>query len=90
MTSTAVALSDASNFTFVFVGSFTPDAMKPLVETYLASLPATHTHQSWRDLGVTPPSGVIEKTVEKGLAPKSQVAIVLEGPFDKTIHTGWR
>ena len=74
--------ADASNFTFVFVGSFTPDAIKPLVETYLASLPATHTHQSWRDLGVTPPSGVIEKTVEKGLAPKSQVAIVLEGPFD--------
>jgi zinc protease len=74
--------ADASNFTFVFVGSFTPDAIKPLVETYLASLPATHTHQSWRDLGVTPPSGVIEKTVEKGLAPKSQVAIVLTGPFE--------
>src|SRR4029077_3106930 len=58
--------ADASNFTFVFVGSFTPEAIKPLVETYIASLPATRTHQSWRDLGVTPPSGVIEKTVEKG------------------------
>ena len=74
--------ADASNFSFVFVGSFTLDAIKPLVETYIASLPATHAHQSWRDLGVTPPSGVIEKTVEKGLAPKSQVAIVLTGPFE--------
>ena len=74
--------ADASNFSFVFVGSFTLDAIKPLVETYIASLPATHAHQSWRDLGVTPPSGVIEKTVEKGLAPKSQVAIVLSGPFE--------
>src|SRR5215471_2835140 len=32
--------ADASNFTFVFVGSFTPDAIRPLVETYVASLPA--------------------------------------------------
>ena len=32
--------ADASNFTFVFVGSFTPEAIKPLVETYIASLPA--------------------------------------------------
>ena len=34
--------ADASNFTFVFVGSFTPETIKPLVETYIASLPATH------------------------------------------------
>jgi len=73
--------ADASNFTFVFVGSFTVDAIKPLVETYIASLPATHTRESWRDLGIVPPTGVIEKTVEKGIAPKSEVAIVFSGPF---------
>ena len=38
--------ADASNFTFVFVGSFTPDTIKPLVETYIASLPATHAHET--------------------------------------------
>src|SRR5262249_29100295 len=32
--------ADASNFTFVFVGSFTPERIRPLVETYVASLPA--------------------------------------------------
>ena len=74
--------ADASNFTFVFVGSFTPEAIKPLVETYLASLPATHAHETWRDLGITPPTGVVEKTIEKGIAPKSQVAIVMSGPFE--------
>ena len=74
--------ADASNFTFVFVGSFTPEAIKPLVETYLASLPATHAHETWRDLGITPPTGVVEKTIEKGIAPKSQVAIVFSGPFE--------
>src|SRR5581483_2580088 len=33
--------ADASNFTFVFVGTFTVDSLRPLVETYIASLPAT-------------------------------------------------
>ena len=74
--------ADASNFTFVFVGSFTPDAIRPFVETYIASLPATHAHETWRDLGIAPPTGVVEKTVEKGIAPKSEVAIVFSGPFE--------
>jgi zinc protease len=73
--------ADASNFTFVFVGSFTPDSIRSLVETYLASLPATHAHETWRDLGMTLPSGIVEKTVEKGIAPKSEVALVFSGPF---------
>ena len=72
---------DASNFTFVFVGSFTPEAIKPLVETYVASLPATHARERFRDLGISPPTGVVERTIEKGIAPKSQVAIVFSGPF---------
>jgi zinc protease len=74
--------ADAGNFTFVFVGSFTLDTIRPLVETYLASLPATHAHDTWRDLGITPPTGILEKTVEKGIAPKSQVALVFSGPLE--------
>jgi zinc protease len=74
--------ADSSNFTFVFVGSFKPDTIRPLVETYLASLPATHVHETWRDLGITPPPGIVEKTVEKGIAPKSEVALVFSGPFE--------
>jgi zinc protease len=73
--------ADASNFTFIFVGSFTPEAIKPLVETYIASLPATHSGEKWRDLGIAAPRGVIERTVQKGIAPKSQVSIVFSGPF---------
>jgi len=74
--------ADASRFTFVFVGSFTLDTIKPLVETYVASLPATHAHETFRDLGIAPPATVIEKTVQQGIAPKSQVAIVFSGPFE--------
>ena len=73
--------ADASHYTFVFVGSFTVDMIKPFVETYVASLPATKAGETWRDLGITPPTGVVQKTVEKGIAPKSQVAIVFSGPF---------
>jgi zinc protease len=74
--------ADASNFTFVFVGSFTPETIKPLVETYIASLPVTRAHETWRDRGIAPPSGIVDKTIEKGIAPKSEVAIVLSGPFE--------
>jgi zinc protease len=55
--------------------------MRPFIETYVASLPATRGKETWRDLGVTLPVGVVQKTVEKGIAPKSQVAIVFSGPF---------
>jgi len=74
--------ADASNFTFVFVGSFTPETIKPLVETYIASLPATHSKETWRDLGLVPPSDIVVKTVQKGIAPKSNVAIIFSGPIE--------
>jgi zinc protease len=45
------------------------------------SLPATHGRETWRDLGIVPPTGVIEKTIEQGIAPRSNVAIVFSGPF---------
>jgi zinc protease len=73
--------ADASNFTFVFVGSFTVEALKPLVEKYIGSLPATHAHETWRDVGIKPPTGIVNKTVQQGIAPKSEVAIVFKGPF---------
>lgn len=73
--------ADASNFTFVFVGSFTPDSIRPFIEKYIASLPSTHSHETWRDLGVRPPTGVVEKTIQKGIEPKSEVGIVFSGPF---------
>ncbi|HUR34817.1 MAG TPA: insulinase family protein [Vicinamibacterales bacterium] len=74
--------ADASNFTFVFVGSFTAERIRPLVETYIASLPATRAHETWRDLGIVPPRGIVTRTVEKGIAPKSEVSIVFSGPFE--------
>lgn len=73
--------ADASDFTFVFVGSFEVPAMKPLVERYLASLPSTNRAEAAVDRGVHPPPGVVERQVVKGVDPRSQVAIVFSGPF---------
>ena len=74
--------ADASDFTFFFVGSFDLNTMKPLVERYLASLPSLRRKETWKDVGARPPVGVIEKTVAKGIEPKSQTAIVFTGPFE--------
>ena len=73
--------ADASGFRFVFVGSLDPEAIKPLAEKYLASLPSTHKNEMWKDVGMRFPKGVIEKRVEKGVEPKSQTTIVFSGPF---------
>jgi zinc protease len=74
--------ADASGFTFVFVGSFDLATIKPLVEEYLGSLPATHKNETWKDVGIRAPKGIVIKRVEKGIEPKSQAAIVFTGPFE--------
>ncbi|HEX7486027.1 MAG TPA: insulinase family protein [Vicinamibacterales bacterium] len=76
--------ADASDFTFVFAGSFDYATIRPLVERYLGSLPSLGRRETWKDEGITPPRGVVEKVVRKGIEPKSQAAIVFTGafPFD--------
>jgi zinc protease len=74
--------ADASDFLFVFVGSFDLATMKPLVERYLGSLPALQRNEVARDLGIRPPAGVVERQVVSGIAPRSQVSIVFSGAFE--------
>ena len=76
--------ADASDFTFVLVGSFDLPTIKPLVEQYLASLPALHRKEAGKDVGIRPPSGVVEKEVTRGSTPKSEVGVVFSGPFQNT------
>jgi zinc protease len=76
--------ADASGFTFIFVGNIDLEAVKPLAKRYLASLPSLYKDETWRDVGVRPPKGVVKEKVEKGVEPQSQVAIVFTGPFVDT------
>ncbi len=73
--------ADASDFTFVFVGSFDLQTMKPLVEKYLGSLPSQRRNEMVKDVGMRAPSGVVEREVKSGIAPRSQVSIVFPGAF---------
>ncbi len=75
---------DFSDFTFVFVGSFDPETIEPLVLTWLGGLPASGRDEMWRDIGVRTPEGQVERTVYRGLEDQSQVALVFTGPFEQT------
>ncbi len=75
---------DAGDFTFLFVGNIDMKQFRSWVETYLASLPTEHRKESWRDVGIRPPRGVINKAVFRGVEPKSRVRIIFSGPFDWT------
>ena len=76
--------ADASDFTFVFVGSFDVATVKPLVERYLASLPALHRKEAGKDVGLRPPPKVVEQLVRGGRDPKSEVSVVFSGEFANT------
>ncbi|MFQ5746906.1 MAG: M16 family metallopeptidase [Gemmatimonadota bacterium] len=76
--------ADASDFTFLFVGSFDLEAMRPLVERWLGGLPSLGRQESWRDVGVSPPDTVVRRTIVKGAEPKARTAIVFTGPFEYT------
>jgi zinc protease len=79
--------SDASDFTFAFVGNVDTTSLKPLVEKYIASLPAAGRKETFRDNGGEPPKGVVEKVVHKGVEPKANTIIDFTGACTYTPET---
>lgn len=73
--------ADASDFTFVFVGSFDNEKIKPLLEQYLGSLPSINRKEVAKDLGIAIPTGKIDKKVYKGREPKASVRLVFSGTY---------
>jgi len=72
--------ANAAGFTFFLVGTFDLDSIRPLVQRYLGNLPAVGAADQASDRGITRPAGVVERTVRKGIEPKSQTALVFSGP----------
>ena len=70
---------DASDFTFTIVGEFDLAKIKPLVETYLGSLPAKGRKEKEKDLGITRIGGVVKKTWNLGSEPKARVSVAFMG-----------
>ncbi|MGE5181111.1 MAG: M16 family metallopeptidase [Acidobacteriota bacterium] len=72
--------ADCGHFRFVFVGNLDEATLKPLVETYLASLPATGRKEHWKDIGVHYPTHTIKKEIVAGTEPKSFVSLSMSAP----------
>lgn len=76
--------ADAGDFTFVFVGNMNLDSLKPQIAQWLGGLPSTGRKETWRDTRIRPPTGVVERVVNKGVEPKARTAIIFTGPFEYT------
>ncbi len=71
--------ANAGDFTFVFVGAFKTGDLRPLVQNYLASLPATDRKEVGRHVGDDPKRGKVNVEVKKGLEAKSSVRLMFHG-----------
>jgi len=76
--------ADLGEQTFVFVGNFDLNKIKPLIETYIAGLPTLNKKTDFVDLGARTPNGIINKTVHKGLEDKATVQLYIHGDYDYT------
>ena len=70
---------NAGDFTFTIVGAATAAQVKPLVERYLASLPATSKRETPKDLGVRPFLMRIVNNVKPFDVPKASTLLVFDG-----------
>jgi zinc protease len=71
--------ANAGDFTFFFVGNLDMDRDLPLLQKYLGSLKGKPSQSTYKDLGIRPPKGKLEKVVNKGEAEKSMVSIYYTG-----------
>ncbi len=73
--------ADMSDFTFVFVGNFEVEKIKPLLEKYIGGLPSTKRQETYKDLNINKVTGKVEKTIYKGLEDKASVNLQFNGNF---------
>ena len=73
--------ANAADFTFTFVGNVDAAVLKPLVETYIASLPANKSQkENWKNIGLVPVKGKVVKHFDKEMqTPKATVYTIFSG-----------
>lgn len=71
--------ANAGSFTFVIVGAVQLEALRPLVESYIGSLPSAGSAEKERDLGIRMVTGVVKKQWKRGHEPKAMVALQFHG-----------
>jgi len=81
--------ADAGDFTFFFVGNFDIEMIKEPIRVYLGGLPGRGRVETWKDLDIDPPAGIVLKTVKKGIDPKSMVQVVFNGELAWSLETAF-
>ncbi len=73
--------ADASDFTYLMAGNFKIDEVIPLLEKYIGGLPSIKRKETWKDVTLGFPKGLIVVDVPKNSEPQSSVAMVWKGNF---------
>ena len=82
------AFANPGSFTFTFVGTVDETVIKPLVEQYLASLPAGNKAAKYNNVNVDIHKGKLEKTFEQEMkTPKSSVFELYSGTLKHDLKT---
>jgi zinc protease len=73
---------------FTFVGSISADSLKPLLEKYIASLPATKKKFNYVDNNLRLAKGKINVNVYKGKEPKAMILKIYSGqlPYSEALN----
>lgn len=74
--------SSAKDLTFILVGSFDEQKIRPLLATYLGTLPTPDIPVAYRDVGLRPATGIVKREVRSGSEPKSTIALNFTGPAE--------
>lgn len=63
--------ANAADFTFTIVGNFDEAAIRPLIEQYIASLPANGTKENWKPVSTYSKGNTVNKFLRKMETPKA-------------------
>ncbi|MCP4168336.1 MAG: insulinase family protein [Chloroflexi bacterium] len=74
--------SDVNDIDFVFVGSFDPDELKLLAQTYLGTLPTGDREETWLPVAPGVSKESVETLVYKGEGDRATVRLVFTGAFE--------
>ncbi|MBA3541550.1 MAG: insulinase family protein [Deltaproteobacteria bacterium] len=82
--------ANAADFSFVIVGAYDPAKLRPLVERYLASLPATRApRETVRDVNLRSRKGVAATTLRHGTEQKAMTMLVTSMPQRWSLPLEW-
>jgi zinc protease len=73
--------ANAAGAVAIIVGSFDEKQIEPLVTRWLGGLPASDAPDTWKDIGLRPPDGIVTRTIHRGIEPKAQVRMTFTGSF---------